>query len=71
MILPKTLQLATDADAYYGTTSASVQNYPYTRIRFANDVIAKMDQPLASNLSATFRKTAKGANVFIKGLAIL
>jgi len=55
----KTLQLATDADTYYGITAASVQNYPYTRIRFANDVIAKMDQPIASNLSV------------VEGLAIL
>ena len=64
----KTLQFATDADTYYGTTSSSVQNYPYTRIRFANDVIAKMDQPIASNLSATFRQTAKGQMYMLRAL---
>jgi len=64
----KTLQLATDADTYYGTTASSVQNYPYTRIRFANDVIAKMDQPIASNLSASFRQTAKGQMYMLRAL---
>ncbi|RZK77126.1 MAG: hypothetical protein EOO85_09615 [Pedobacter sp.] len=33
----RNLQLATEADAYYGgTLSGSVTNSPYTRIRFAN-----------------------------------
>jgi hypothetical protein len=64
----KTLQLATDADTYYGVTASSVQNYPYTRIRFSNDVIAKMDQPIADNLSATFRKTAKGQMYMLRAL---
>ncbi|MGC4102910.1 RagB/SusD family nutrient uptake outer membrane protein [Ferruginibacter sp.] len=64
----KTLQLATDADTYYGVTASSVQNYPYTRIRFANDVIAKMDQPIAANLSAAFRQTAKGQMYFLRAL---
>lgn len=68
-ILPtSTLQLATDADSYFGTTSSSVANYPYTRIRFNNDVIIKMDQPVASNLSASFRKTAKGQMYMMRAL---
>jgi starch-binding outer membrane protein, SusD/RagB family len=65
----KTLQSAfTDADTYYGTTASSVQNYPYTRIRFANDVIAKMDQPITSNLSVSFRQTAKGQMYLLRAL---
>jgi len=61
-----TLQLASDADGYYGTTSSSVSNNPYTRIRFCNDIIAKMDEPITANLSASFRATAKGQMYFLR-----
>src|SRR5690348_12819005 len=44
-----TLQTASDADTYYGKTTSSVNNNPYTRIRFCNDIIEKMDQPIAKN----------------------
>jgi len=61
-----TLQTAADADTYYGTTSSSVNNNPYTRIRFCNDIIEKMDQPIAKNLSESFRQTAKGQMYFLR-----
>ncbi|MGN6540527.1 MAG: RagB/SusD family nutrient uptake outer membrane protein [Ginsengibacter sp.] len=61
-----TLQTAADADTYYGTTSSSVSNNPYTRIRFCNDIIEKMDQPIAKNLSESFRQTAKGQMYFLR-----
>lgn len=62
-----TLQAATDADTYYGTTSSSVTNNPYTRIRFCNDIIEKMDESEAvANLSESFRETAKGQMYFLR-----
>ena len=62
-----TLQTAADADTYYGTVSnGSIVNNPYTRIRFCNDVITKMDQPIAANLSESFRQTAKGQMYFLR-----
>lgn len=63
-----TLELASDADTYYGTTSSSVTNNPYTRIRFCNDIIEKMDEPIADNLSESFRQTAKGQMYFLRAL---
>lgn len=63
-----TLQAAADADTYYGTTASSVTNNPYTRIRFANDIITKMDQSIAANLSETFRQRAKGQMYFLRAL---
>lgn len=62
----KTLQNATDADGYYGTTATSITNNPYTRIRFCNDIIEKMDQPITANLSESFRQTAKGQMYFLR-----
>jgi len=61
-----TLQTASDADTYYGKTTSSVNNNPYTRIRFCNDIIEKMDQPIAKNLSESFRQTAKGQMYFLR-----
>jgi hypothetical protein len=61
-----TLQLPSDADTYYGTTSSSVTNNPYTRIRFCNDIIKKMDEPITANLSASFRQSAKGQMYFLR-----
>src|SRR5688572_4507549 len=40
----RNLQLASDADSYYGgTLTASVQNTPYTRIRLANFLLENID----------------------------
>jgi starch-binding outer membrane protein, SusD/RagB family len=61
-----TLQSASDADTYYGTTTSSVNNNPYTRIRFCNDIIEKMDEPITKNLSESFRQTAKGQMYFLR-----
>ncbi|MGN7788096.1 RagB/SusD family nutrient uptake outer membrane protein [Niabella sp. 22666] len=63
-----TLQLATDADAYYGVTTTSVTNNPYTRIRLCNDIIEKMAQPETDNLSALFKSRAKGQMYFLRAL---
>ncbi|MGE9313685.1 RagB/SusD family nutrient uptake outer membrane protein [Niabella sp. CJ426] len=60
------LRLATDGDAYYGVTAGSVQNYPYTRIRFCNDVIAKMETSETENLSALYRTRAKGQMYYLR-----
>ncbi|GHE46910.1 RagB/SusD family nutrient uptake outer membrane protein [Sphingobacterium griseoflavum] len=62
------LQLASQADGYYGNpVSASVQNNPYTRIRFANFLIQRIDQA-GSGLSEAFRNTAKGQMYFLRAL---
>ena len=64
----KTLQLATEADAYYGAAlPASVTNNPYTRIRNATFLIEKIDA-VGQSLSETFRKTAKGQMFFFRAL---
>ncbi|HEX2682319.1 MAG TPA: RagB/SusD family nutrient uptake outer membrane protein, partial [Ferruginibacter sp.] len=63
----KTLQLATEADAYYGgALTASVSNTPYTRIRFCNLLIERMDS-VGQSLPEAFRKTAKGQMYFLRG----
>lgn len=64
----KTLQYSDDANNYYGKTSASISNNPYTRIRFANDLIEKMEEPVSAALSASFKKTAKGQMYFLRAL---
>jgi len=61
-----TLESASDADNYYGSTTSSVNNNPYTRIRFCNDIIEKMDEPITKNLSESFRQTAKGQMYFLR-----
>lgn len=62
------LQLASEADGYYGSTvTASVQNNPYTRIRFANYLIEKIDAN-GPGLSETFRQRAKGQMYFLRAL---
>lgn len=62
------LQLASEADGYYGNSvTSSVQNNPYTRIRFANYLIQKIDAE-GPGLSETFRKTAKGQMYFLRAL---
>jgi len=68
----KTLQFATEADAYYtggqnGGLPTSIQANPYTRIRNANLLIQRIDS-LGVVLSEDFRKTAKGQMFFFRAL---
>lgn len=64
----KTLQLATEADAYYGgTLTASISNTPYTRIRLANFLLEKIDEQ-GKNLSQSFKNAAKGQAYYFRGL---
>jgi len=66
----KTLQLASEADNYYGAAiGASIPNPvpPYTRIRYANFLIQKIDEK-GQNLSEAFRKTSKGQMYFLRAL---
>uniref|UniRef100_F4CDA5 RagB/SusD domain-containing protein n=1 Tax=Sphingobacterium sp. (strain 21) TaxID=743722 RepID=F4CDA5_SPHS2 len=64
----KTLQLASQADGYYGNSvTASVQNNPYTRIRFANFLIGRIDQS-GQGLSDSFKRSAKGQMYFLRAL---
>mgnify|MGYP000856548443 CR=1 FL=1 len=64
----KTLQLASEGDAYFGTpVGTSVQNNPYTRIRFCNFLLEKIDG-IGQALPETFRKTAKGQMYFMRAL---
>jgi hypothetical protein len=64
----KTLQLASEADAYYGAAlPASVTNNPYTRIRNANFLLEKIDG-VGQSLPEAFRKTARGQMYFLRAL---
>ena len=63
-----TLQLASEGDGYYGTSvGTGVTNNPYTRIRFANFLIEKIET-VGKGLPETFRKTAKGQMYFFRAL---
>ncbi|MFT3935725.1 MAG: RagB/SusD family nutrient uptake outer membrane protein [Chitinophagaceae bacterium] len=65
----KTLQLAADGDAYYGTTLASsgYPNAPYNRIRLANLLLSKIDG-IGKALPAAFRATSKGQMYYFRAL---
>lgn len=64
----KTLQLASEADAYYGAAlPASVTNNPYTRIRNANFLLEKIDG-IGQALPEAFRKTARGQMYYLRAL---
>jgi hypothetical protein len=64
----KNLQLATDADAYYGgALTAGIANTPYTRIRLANFLLEKIDG-VGQALSPSFRNTAKGQMYYFRAL---
>jgi hypothetical protein len=64
----KNLQLASEADAYYGgALTASVLNTPYTRIRFCNFLLEKIDG-VGEVLSASFRRTSKGQMFYLRAL---
>ncbi|MBC7947380.1 MAG: RagB/SusD family nutrient uptake outer membrane protein [Chitinophagaceae bacterium] len=63
----RNLQLASDADAYYGAAlTASVTNNPYTRIRFCNFLLEKMDG-VGQALPESFRRTSRGQMFFLRG----
>lgn len=63
-----TLQLASQADGYYGNSvTASVQNNPYTRIRFANFLIGRIDIA-GDGLSESFKQSAKGQMYLLRAL---
>lgn len=62
----KTLQLASEAEPYYGAAiTGSVANTPYTRIRFCNFLLEKMDG-IGQVLPESFRKTSKGQMYFLR-----
>ena len=64
----RNLQLATEADAYYGgALTASIANTPYTRIRLANALIEKIDG-VGQVMSESFRNTAKGQMYYFRAL---
>jgi hypothetical protein len=64
----RNLQLATEADQYYGgALTASIANTPYTRIRLANDLLEKIDGP-GQVMSENFRKNAKGQMFYFRAL---
>ena len=66
----KNLQLASEADQYYGGTlvTSGVANTPYTRIRFANMILEKIDPIGGKSLSQSFRNTAKGQAYYFRAL---
>ncbi|MEO7309973.1 MAG: RagB/SusD family nutrient uptake outer membrane protein [Chitinophagaceae bacterium] len=64
----KTLNMATDADAYYGgVLTAGISNTPYTRIRLANSLIDKIDG-VGQAMSESFRNSAKGQMYYFRAL---
>lgn len=64
----KNLQLANEADSYYGgALPTSVTNNPYTRIRNANFLLEKIDG-IGQALPEAFRKTARGQMYFFRAL---
>ncbi|MBS1653439.1 MAG: RagB/SusD family nutrient uptake outer membrane protein [Bacteroidetes bacterium] len=64
----KTLVDAVNGDTYYGAALvANPANVPYTRIRNDNFLLQKIDEK-GQNLSADFKKKAKGQMYFLRGL---
>lgn len=64
----KNIFLASQADNYYGIAPTGVDNRAYTRIRFCNFLIEKINGGVAQALSETFKNTAKGQMYFLRGL---
>jgi len=57
---------ASDCPTYFGTTlPASASNTPYTRIRYCNFLVEKIESA-GQNLSETFRNQAKGQMYFLR-----
>jgi starch-binding outer membrane protein, SusD/RagB family len=69
-INPTTQSLqASQADTYFGgVTQSKVENFPYTRIRYSNFLIEKINEGVAQVLSEDFKKTAKGQAYFLRAL---
>lgn len=64
----RNLQLATEADAYYGgTLTGSTVNNPYTRIRFANFLLGKIEEK-GQALSQSFKNLARGQAYYFRAL---
>ncbi|OQP59817.1 RagB/SusD family nutrient uptake outer membrane protein [Niastella populi] len=60
---------ASQGDTYFGDALRSaVDNKPYTRIRFANFLIEKIDEGVGQALPEEFRKTSKGQMYFFRAL---
>ncbi|WP_205510081.1 RagB/SusD family nutrient uptake outer membrane protein [Longitalea arenae] len=60
---------ASQSDTYFGDALRSaVDNKPYTRIRFANFLIEKIDEGVGQSLSEDFRNKAKGQMFFFRAL---
>ncbi len=65
----KTVQQASEADAYYGgLLTAGIANTPYTRIRFANFILDNIEAIGGKSLSKTFINTAKGQAYYFRAL---
>jgi len=64
----KQLLQASQADSYYGAAPNNVDNNSYTRIRFANFLIEKIDGGVAQVLNEDFKRTAKGQMYFFRAL---
>jgi starch-binding outer membrane protein, SusD/RagB family len=64
----KSLETSDDCSQYYGAKLATnVTNSPYTRIRNCNFVINDIDQ-LGTNVSDSYKKTAKGQMYFLRAI---
>jgi hypothetical protein len=64
----KNLNLASQSDGYYGNPPQNVANEPFTRIRFANVLIERINDGFANGLSDAFKKTAKGQMFMFRAL---
>ena len=64
----KSLETSDDCSQYYGAKLATnVTNSPYTRIRNCNFVINSIDE-LGTNVSADYKKTAKGQMHYLRAI---
>jgi starch-binding outer membrane protein, SusD/RagB family len=60
---------ASQADTYFGAVpTSSLDVKAYTRIRFCNFLIEKVNEGVAQALSEDFKKTAKGQMYFLRAL---
>jgi starch-binding outer membrane protein, SusD/RagB family len=60
---------ASQADTYFGgVVQSKVENNPYTRIRYSNFLIEKINEGVAQVLTEDFKKTAKGQAYFLRAM---